>query len=96
VWRSKRRRCRLGKSRQRIGYRAEDPSRHPRQVFLPFFGQDGSTRMGLAMVQKIVVSHGGQVEIGDRRAAAPFSGRLPSDSKTAGPNESARKAGAKA
>ena len=69
------------------------------KVFLPFFtAKDGGTGMGLAMVQKIVVSHGVQVEIGDRPGGgAVFTVRLPSWApKTAGPNESARKAGAKA
>lgn len=69
------------------------------KVFLPFFtAKDSGTGMGLAMVQKIVVSHGGQIEIGDRPGGgAVFTVRLPSsEPKAAGPSGSARQAGAKA
>lgn len=69
------------------------------KVFLPFFtAKDRGTGMGLAMVQKIVVSHGGQVEIGDRPGGgAVFTVRLPSrEPKAPGSKESVRKTGAKA
>ena len=69
------------------------------KVFLPFFtAKDSGTGMGLAMVHKIVVSHGGHVEIGDRPGGgAVFTVRLPSrEPKGAGSSGSARQAGAKA